>query len=81
MNSGAFTVRTYPLDLIRIDCRKCGRAGQYHRATLLDRFGPDRAMPDVLGLLTECPRRENASDNCMARYPDLATFKHIMPGQ
>lgn len=71
MTTGALTLRTYPLDLVRIARDRCGRQGQYQRARLLDRFGPDLSMPDVLGCVTECLRRGNASDPCHALYPDL----------
>jgi hypothetical protein len=30
-------------------------------------------MPDLLGLITACQRRGNASDPRIARYPDLVT--------
>lgn len=70
---GSMTVETYPYDPVRLACRKCGRAGQYRRTTLLDRFGPDAAMPDVLAALADCPRRGNASDPCGVIYPDLLT--------
>lgn len=69
--NGALTISTYPLDPIRLACGKCGRAGQYRRATLARRFGADAAMPHVLSLLADCPRRGNASDPCGALYPDL----------
>ena len=47
MTKGAWTIGTYPLDLVRISCSKCGRRGQYRRATLLDRYGADMAMPEL----------------------------------
>jgi hypothetical protein len=72
MNRDALTVRTYPFDLIRISCVKCGRTGQYQRQTLIDRFGPVRPMPDVLEELAQCPDRRNYSDICQVRCPDLS---------
>ena len=45
----AWTVATYPHDLVRLACKRCERRGQYRRATLIRRFGADDAsMPDVL---------------------------------
>ena len=56
MTKGAWTIGTYPLDLVRIACAKCGRAGRYRRATLLDRYGADMAMPELRHELAQCPR-------------------------
>jgi hypothetical protein len=70
ISKGAWTLRTYPLDVVRISCAKCDRAGQYRRAKLIDRFGADMAMPDLLPELAQCPRRENWSDPCMVVYCD-----------
>ena len=73
MTKGAWTIGTYPLDLVRISCSKCGRRGQYRRATLLDRYGPDMTMPELLGELAQCPRRGNWSDPCQVIFPDLGS--------
>ena len=69
--SGAYTVSTYPFDPVRLSCSKCDRKGQYRKATLLERFGPDAAMPDVLHALANCQHHKQ-SDRCMVIYPDLA---------
>lgn len=61
------TLRDVP-ELVHVTCGRCGRAGQYRRETLLQRFGPDRALPDVLVALAACPRYLNASDPCGAAY-------------
>ena len=71
MTKGALTIGTYPLDMIRISCAKCGRRGRYRRATLIERFGPDMALPELWHVLAQCPRRNNASDPCMVVFPDL----------
>ena len=72
MTKGAWTIGTYPLDLVRIACAKCGRAGQYRRATLLDRYGADMAMPELRHELAQCPRRHTMNDPCMVIFRDLA---------
>lgn len=69
---GAWTVETFPRDPVRLACGKCGRSGQYRKATLADRFGAHATMPDVRRKLADCPRECNASDPCAAYYPDLA---------
>jgi hypothetical protein len=68
---GAWTLGEWPLPLVRISCAKCDRAGQYHRAKLIDRFGPDMAMPDLLPELAQCSRRGNWSDPCLVIFRDL----------
>jgi hypothetical protein len=42
------------LDVVRIECPRCDRAGSYRKEGLLARFGADDiALPD---LLDTCPR-------------------------
>jgi len=36
------------LDVVRIECERCGRAGSYRRDGLVARFGADIALPDLL---------------------------------
>jgi hypothetical protein len=43
MAKGAWTLGEFPLPLVRVSCARCGRAGQYRKATLLQRYGPDMA--------------------------------------
>jgi hypothetical protein len=70
MENGAWTLGEYPLPMVRISCAKCDRAGQYHWAKLIDRYGPDMALPDLRHELAQCPRRTNWSDPCMVIFPD-----------
>jgi hypothetical protein len=70
---GSHTLKTFPLYLIQVLCPRCDRSGQYHRQTLLDRYGPDQPMPDLLRLITACQRRSNAFDSPIARYSNLVT--------
>jgi hypothetical protein len=64
--------RRVSLDVVRIECERCGRAGSYALARLIERFGADAAMPDVLVELAQCGRRANFSRPCGARFTDLA---------
>ena len=72
--TGSLTPRTYPTDTITIRCDQCGREGRYRRATLAERFGPDKAMPDILDAITlGCGRYAPLStDRCKAVYGELA---------
>jgi hypothetical protein len=51
MTKDAPTTSTYPFPIVRIVCAKCARAGQYRRQTLIDRYGPDTSMPEVVAEL------------------------------
>jgi hypothetical protein len=72
MTKDALTTSTYPFPIVRIVCAKCARSGQYRRQTLIDRFGPDTGMPEVIAEIAQCPDRMNFSDICQVRCPDLA---------
>src|SRR3954469_11641969 len=60
MGHDALTTSTYPFPIVRIVCAKCARSGQYRRQTLIDRFGPDTGMPEVLEELEQCVRTHPA---------------------
>jgi hypothetical protein len=38
------TLAEHPGDMVRLACTKCDRRGQYRKATLLERYGPDQNM-------------------------------------
>jgi hypothetical protein len=68
---GSRSLGEFPLDVVRIDCERCGRAGRYALAGLVERFGADAAGPDVLNELAACERRRDFSRPCGARFTDL----------
>ena len=47
--------------MVRLVCDKCVRRGQYRIDGLLERYGPDIAMPDLRHELAQCPRRRDIS--------------------
>lgn len=62
------------LDLIRVDCNKCGRDGCYGLARLIDKRGRDAKLIDWLDELTAaCPKKQayNMNDPCGARCPPI----------
>ena len=62
------------LDVLRVACTKCDRAGRHPVAKLVERIGPDAKLTNWLSELTaDCPRkrRNSFSDQCGALYPDL----------
>jgi hypothetical protein len=72
--TGSLTPHTYPSETITVRCNECGREGRYRRDTLLDKFGPDMAMPDILNSVTEdCDKNARLStDRCKAIYGELS---------
>jgi hypothetical protein len=62
------------LDLLRIECGKCGRTGQYHVGRLIAARGANASVIEWrLELTANCPRRvaNNFNDQCAAVMPDL----------
>ncbi|MCS5607256.1 MAG: hypothetical protein NZ936_16820, partial [Alphaproteobacteria bacterium] len=49
--SSSLTITDHPTDPIEIDCQKCGRNGCYRKATLIEKYGDDTVLPDLLALL------------------------------
>ncbi len=72
MRVGSRSLGEFPVDVVRIECERCGRAGSYRRDGLMARFGPNIALPDLLVALSACERRADFSKPCGARYTDLA---------
>jgi hypothetical protein len=58
------------LNMIRVKCPKCGRAGQYRIDRLIEEYGPDIAMPDLRHELAQCPHWSDMSDPCQVEYVD-----------
>jgi hypothetical protein len=66
---------TGKLDLLRIECAKCGRAGRYRVGRLIAARGADASLIEWrLELTADCPRRiaDNFNDQCAAVCPDLS---------
>ncbi len=62
------------LDVLRIECPKCGRSGRYRLADVITRYGRDEKLIAFSADATEnCTRkqRRNDSDPCGAIFPDL----------
>jgi hypothetical protein len=48
----------FPFDPVRLDCEKYGRRGQYRKATLIERHGPDNRRARSISCDRECPGRK-----------------------
>jgi hypothetical protein len=46
------TLAGTPGDMIRLACTKCERRGQYRKATLMERYGPDQNTVDLLAWIS-----------------------------
>jgi hypothetical protein len=58
---GSMTLADYDAALVSINiaCRKCDRRGRYRIATLIERFGGDKKLPDMIAEISgDCPRRQ-----------------------
>jgi hypothetical protein len=69
---GSRSLADHPGPVVRIECTRCGRSGRYALSGLIERFGADAALPDVLMELAACERRKDFSAPCGARFTDLA---------
>jgi hypothetical protein len=62
------------LDVLRVECAKCGRSGRYRVDRLMQQLGRDAKLTDWLShLAADCPRKLKTgySDPCGACCPDL----------
>jgi hypothetical protein len=67
------TLAEHPIEMVRLECTKCGRRGQYRKAALIERYGPDANMVDLrLRLAAGCPKiaANRAMDLCGVIYTD-----------
>ena len=62
------------LDMLRVACDNCNRAGSYRVARLIEQHGRDAKIVDWLDkIATDCPKRAMVSwnDRCRVKCPDL----------
>ena len=62
------------LEVLRVTCSKCDRAGRYSVARLIELHGADAGLPDWKdGLTADCPLHAKPAvwNLCGARFPDL----------
>jgi len=71
MAVGSLQLYEYPADIVRLLCAKCGRAGQYRKQKLIERYGADIRLPDLRDEISQCERRGQMHDSCIVHYVDL----------
>ena len=54
--------------MIRCICDQCGRKGQYRKATLVSKYGPDIVMPDLLRKVADCTKFDPHRGGCRVKY-------------
>jgi hypothetical protein len=67
---GSRCLGEFALPRFCIVCQRCGRAGNYRLEGLIDRFGKNAALPDVLMELAAC--KQDFSVPCGVRLADWA---------
>ena len=74
MPDGSLSLAEYPAAMVRLRCSRCGRSGQYRKATLIETYGAEIPLPDLLHTIgVSCPKMDKlGNDPCGAHYRDLA---------
>ena len=73
MTSGAVTLRQIHgmRKMLNVHCDRCGRAGRYRVATLVETYGLDSGLPEIASALEEgCPRKGEPG-GCFVIFPEL----------
>jgi hypothetical protein len=71
MPSGAVPLSEFPGNKIEIVCDACARRGVYAKVRLVERYGAETGLPDLLRHIThDCPvRGRQGTLRCSASYP------------
>ena len=72
---GAFKLKDYPTDMVRLACTRCPRKGQYRKAALMARLGKDISLPKLRVLIAKCEHEGKLGTACGAYYVELALKK------
>ena len=80
-SSSSLTIKDFPTDRIEVECKKCGRHGRYRKATLIEKYGSDTVLPDLLAMLaSDCEfRNKLGNQGCGALYPALSRAQKRNP--
>ncbi len=73
MPNGSLSLAEYPAAMVRLKCSKCGRSGQYRKKALIEKYGADVSLPDLLHMIgASCPKMDApGNDPSGAYYRDL----------
>ncbi len=72
MPSGSIRLAEHPASMVRLKCSKCGRSGHYRKAALIEKYGAEVRLPDLLHMIgASCPKMDAlGNDPCGAHYLD-----------
>jgi hypothetical protein len=74
MGKGCYHLGEMKVAMIRLYCPECHRFAQFRTTRLLERFGPDMAMPSMLRELKPCNIGSGTSGpQCQLVYWDAMT--------
>ena len=79
---GSLTIKDFLSDLIEIECKQCDRHGRYRKAALIEKYGSDIILPNLLALIADdCDQRKPLLGNrgWGAIYPALARAQKRNP--
>ncbi len=87
MNNGALSLSDYPTPKVVLACRRCDRRGRFDKAALIERAGPDEALPTLRLRLAEGLGCEISGaslqgdvqpgfEQCGAHYPEAFPSVH-----
>ncbi len=80
MPGQTFTLAEYPFDWIELACEKCGRHGKLRKARLMEQYGPDIQVAELLEELAKsCERLGSMQDPCGAYYVGLLDWWKKQP--
>jgi len=64
-SNSSITIKDFPTYRFKVECKKCGCHGRYRKATLIEKYGSDIVLPDLLGLITgDCEERQALGYPC-----------------
>jgi hypothetical protein len=73
---GALTLTDIQLAALTVTCRRCGRAGRYRVATLIEQHGGDRPLPDVARAIERasgCELAEKPYERCFVVFGEFGS--------
>ncbi len=74
MTSGAVTLRQIhgTREMLDVHCDRCGRAGRYRVATLVETYGLDAGLPALASALEEGCSRKGEHGGCFVVWEGLS---------
>jgi hypothetical protein len=71
MPGDRFTLAEFPLSMVEIACEKCSRRGRLRKNRLIEQYGADIPLPNLLARLANGELRTSMHDPCGAYYVAL----------